>query len=377
MAVVRRWCAALLAWCGAAGAFGLPMSLDLAQLQPLQAAHAWPVSAPLPPPDGLRPCCAFGYDLNAEALGVPIPFYRLNNVVEADALGGHRYNDSLFGALASLAGLGSERNGLIYTRRGGFLDLAHVRDSADMTVYIFSHLYPRLGQAFRLDLGDELARRQLVFSAFTPPHEARERYTLAAYLAARLAFEVAAWHEVAQWYGYESIPGFSEGVSAFSPEDLYSNLLGTRLALTLILNGHTASLGQYSAALTTLLPQALCQLQAQPAILTRFQFDMLDGKWWDSRQAVPQKFLVLKRNYDTRDDRLPTSISGELTPPLRLMLPGQVHRYDLAKLAELRLLPGVSMKRLPVPPHYYTWRDFGHLAAFAQAQDTLQLSRKR
>ena len=335
------------------------------------------MSAPLPPPDGLRPCCAFGYDLNAEALGVPIPFYRLNNVVEADTLGRHRYNDSLFGALASLAGLGNEHNGVLYTRRGGFIDMAHVRDSADMTAYIFSHLYPRLGQAFQLNLGDELAQRHLVFNAFTPPEEAQERYTLAAYLAARLAFQVAAWHEIAQWYGYESIRGFSEGVSAFSPEDLYSNLLGTRLALNLILNGHLASLGQYDAAMMTLLPQALCQLQAQPAVLTRFQFDMLDGRWWDSRQAVPQKFLVLKRNYNTADDRLPTPVPGELAPPLRLMLPTRLYHYDLASLGELRLLTGSAMKRLPAPSRYYTWHDFDRLADFAREQDGVQLSRKR
>lgn len=74
-------------------------------------------------------------------------------MVEADTLGRHRYNDSLFGALASLAGLGNEHNGVLYTRRGGFIDMAHVRDSADMTAYIFSHLYPRLGQAFQLNLG--------------------------------------------------------------------------------------------------------------------------------------------------------------------------------------------------------------------------------
>ncbi|MGY0157378.1 DUF4056 domain-containing protein [Edwardsiella tarda] len=377
MGRLRGWCATLLLYCGTVGAFGLPMSLDLTQLQPQQAAHAWPVSAPLPPPDGLRPCCAFGYDLNAEALGVPIPFYRLNNVVEADTLGRHRYNDSLFGALASLAGLGNEHNGVLYTRRGGFIDMAHVRDSADMTAYIFSHLYPRLGQAFQLNLGDELAQRRLVFNAFTPPQEAQERYTLAAYLAARLAFHVAAWHEIAQWYGYESIRGFSEGVSAFSPEDLYSNLLGTRLALNLILNGHLASLGQYDAAMMTLLPQALCQLQAQPAVLTRFQFDMLDGRWWDSRQAVPQKFLVLKRNYNTADDRLPTPVPGELAPPLRLMLPTRLYHYDLASLGELRLLTGSAMKRLPAPSRYYTWRDFDRLASFARAQDGVQLSRKR
>ncbi|OWA85706.1 hypothetical protein BV377_29140, partial [Klebsiella pneumoniae] len=43
-------------------------------------------------------------------------------------------------------------------------------------------------------------------------------------LAGHLAFEIALWHEIAQWYGFQSVPGFSEEISAFSPEDLYSNL---------------------------------------------------------------------------------------------------------------------------------------------------------
>ncbi|PBD34343.1 hypothetical protein CK247_30710, partial [Klebsiella pneumoniae] len=32
---------------------------------------------------------------------------------------------------------------------------------------------------------------------------------------------IAQWHEIAQWYGFQSVPGFSEEISAFSPEDLW------------------------------------------------------------------------------------------------------------------------------------------------------------
>ena len=47
---------------------------------------AWPVAEPLSPPNGLRPCCAFGYNLKVQALGIPVPFYQLGNVVDADRL---------------------------------------------------------------------------------------------------------------------------------------------------------------------------------------------------------------------------------------------------------------------------------------------------
>ncbi|MGR7526615.1 DUF4056 domain-containing protein (plasmid) [Klebsiella aerogenes] len=38
-----------------------------------------------------------------------------------------------------------------------------------------------------------------------------------------------------QWYGFESVPGFSEVMSAFSPDDLYSKLLDVRTAINVIL----------------------------------------------------------------------------------------------------------------------------------------------
>jgi len=38
---------------------------------------------------------------------------------------------------------------------------------------------------------------------------------------------------------------------------------------------------------------------------------MLDGKWWNSKRRVPEKYLVLHRNYDVSGSRLPTSVPGE------------------------------------------------------------------
>ncbi|EKK5329135.1 DUF4056 domain-containing protein, partial [Salmonella enterica] len=315
--VVRVIFLALLFLAGSARA-ALPLTLYLSSLPMPVASEAWPTMPPQPLPKGLRPCCAFGYDLHAELLGLPVPFYQLNNVVTVDSLGHHQYNDHLYSGVANLIGLSGENNGIVYTLRGGFIDTAHVRDTADMTVYIFSQLLPKLGQAFTLNLGEELAERRLVFTAFTPPVDARERYTLAAWLSAHLAFQVAEWHEIAQWYGFESVRGFSEGVSAFSPEDLYSNLAGARLAASLIVGGQTKTQEMYNTAMETALRQALTQLAAQPTQITRFQFDMLDGRWWNSQRRVPEKYLVLHRNYQMGDDRLPTAIPGEIMPLLPL-----------------------------------------------------------
>src|SRR3546814_19176852 len=104
--------------------------------------------------------------------------------------------------------------------------------SSDLNaLFLFSQIWPRLGQHWSLDLGPELADRRIDFDAFDLPDSPADRYTLAAFLAAHLSFQLAAWHEIAQWYGYHTVPGFPERLSAFSPEDLYSNVLGARLGL--------------------------------------------------------------------------------------------------------------------------------------------------
>ncbi|EGC2705011.1 DUF4056 domain-containing protein [Salmonella enterica] len=366
--VVRVIFLALLFLTGSARA-ALPLTLYLSSLPMPAASEAWPTMPPQPLPKGLRPCCAFGYDLHAELLGLPVPFYQLNNVVTVDSLGHHQYNDHLYSGVANLIGLSGENNGIVYTLRGGFIDTAHVRDTADMTVYIFSQLLPKLGQAFTLNLGEELAERRLVFTAFTPPVDARERYTLAAWLSAHLAFQVAEWHEIAQWYGFESVRRFSEGVSAFSPEDLYSNLAGARLAASLIVGGQTKTQEMYNTAMETALRQALTQLAAQPTQITRFQFDMLDGRWWNSQRRVPEKYLVLHRNYQMGDDRLPTAIPGEIMPLLPLSLPHRWRGIQLSTLAQLQLWPSEDMAQLPPPAHYYSEKDFAALAEQARLQD--------
>ncbi|CDG20166.1 conserved protein of unknown function [Xenorhabdus poinarii G6] len=338
-----------------------------------QSQKNWEALPPIDPPEGLRACCAFGYNLKAQLGHIPIPFYTIDNIVEAETLGEHHYNDSVIAASTALLGISNEKVGLLYTRKGGFIDISHVRDTSDYTLYLFSHIHAQLGQAWTLTLNNELAARKIHFFAFTPPEDPIERYTLSAYLAAKLAFQLAAWHEIAQWYGYQSVPGFSESISAFSPEDLYSNLLGARLALTLILEGHASSVAQFSASMARILPMALHELGDFPKSATKAMFDRLDGLWWNSYQRIPEKFLVLRRNYATQDNRLPFMPSGEESVALRLSLPEHYQHFSLDKLAEFQLWPTHEMKHLPVPKPYWTVKDFKRLAEQAQCEDRRQM----
>lgn len=349
-------------------------NLPLAELvEPTAVARdSYSVAKPLPHPSSLRPCCAFGHDLRVRAFGIPVPLFRLNNVLDPTLLGHHGYNGGRRGFIGDLLGNDNEKLGILYTRRGGFIDVAHVRDSADYAMYLFSQIRPRLGTHWTLELGPELADRRIEFFATPLPDSLADRYTLAAQLAAYLSFQLAAWHELAQWHGFNSVPGFPEEVSALSPEDLYSNVLGARLGLIIELQGDASSRHRFSEALTRVLPQALRALESVSLEETRAMFDQLDGCWWDSRARVPDKFLVLYRSYDVSGQRLPLRPETETFPPLELSVPTHWNGVPLQTYAELRLYPRPGrMGRLPEPPArgWWTVGDFPKLAAGAARAD--------
>lgn len=344
------------------------------QLPATPAKHPWPVISPLPPPDGLRPCCAFGYNIRAKLLGIPVPFFRLNNVVDPDNTGKHHYNDSWKSTWTTLAGINSEHDGIIYTRRGGFIDLAHVRDTADNTLWLFSQIWPALGRATTIKMSDELGQRIIRLRQFSSPENTLARYNLSVSLAAYLAFQLAVWHEVAQWYGFESVPGYPETASAFSPEDLYSNLLGARMATDILNSGGGSSLLQYQHSMTRMLPQTLAQLQAVSPQVTRFHFDMLDGIWWNSHCRLPDKFLVRLRNYSVSHQRLP-SRPADTVPELWLTLPDHFDHRPLSQFARLEIWRGNHMANLPSPQLMYSDDDFAALAQKAAITDRRTLAK--
>src|SRR5271167_4001854 len=56
---------------------------------------------PLPVRVELRPCCAFGTDLQASLGPIPIPFFSIENITSVDGLGPHKYDSGAFSAQGS------------------------------------------------------------------------------------------------------------------------------------------------------------------------------------------------------------------------------------------------------------------------------------
>ncbi len=127
------------------------------------------------------------------------------------------------------------------------------------------------------------------------------------------------------------------------------NLLGARLAINVILSGHGGSLEDHNQAMDAALKQVLTRLLVATRGETEAMFQQIDGDWWNSHRRVPDKFLVLKRNYDLQENRLPTPVPFETMPPYRLTMPEQVGGFRLRDLGELQIYPGTICRRCRFP----------------------------
>jgi uncharacterized protein DUF4056 len=265
----------------------------------LISGSATPQIPTIAQPRRLRPCCAFGTDLHVKLGAVPVAGLSLANVIGADDLGPHEYDNGAISLEQSRPGgelISIEHNGLIYTCRGGFVDTAHLRDWADWTLYLSTVIARTLETGTTIELPDEGGQRRIVTQPLHPLRVAGYgSWPVAVPLAQWLAFQMSVWHEIATWYGWSST-FFSEQASAFSPEDLYSNMLGIKTAAVLIYGNQVTSEAAYNEGINGSIAGLLQLFGATPGDVGRLAMRSVDGVWWDSTTALPDKRLVLRRN---------------------------------------------------------------------------------
>lgn len=243
----------------------------------------------------LRPCCGFGSGLRVRLGKLAIPAFEIGNIRSADDIGRHTYDAGQRGADQMI---GSERNGLVYTCRGGFIDTAHVRDYADWTLYLATQLGRRLETGGVIELPDsEGGIRRFVLEPIDPELVAvLGRRSLTASLAVWAGFQLSIWHEIATWGGWASFDLFSERASAFSPEDLYSNMLGAKIAGAIISQGDDLSEVLFNRAVDVWFRQSLSFLESVDAQHGERAMAVVDGLWWDSSARLPDAGLVRRRS---------------------------------------------------------------------------------
>jgi hypothetical protein len=313
----------------------------------------------IPTRQHLRPCCAFGAQLGAQLGPIPIPGISIGNILDADELGYHYYDAGIL-LLGSRgdddAVVRSERNGLVYTCRGGFIDTAHVRDYADWTIFLGTNIARHLETGVTLQLPGEGATLQIVIHAADPARlDGIDRRRLAIPLPQWLAFQLSVWHEIATWYGWSTVAAFPERVSAFSPEDLYSNLVGTKIAGAVAAQRSARSEFLYNRSVDHWIAQILRYLEATPAAVGRDAMRSVDMAWWDSGRRLPDPRLVLRRNMDLGTEIRPwlapfdratealRAACPPALPPVVLANPDAVDGLQFRDQATLRIEVGAML----------------------------------
>ncbi len=239
----------------------------------------FPGTKNVPPPRIIRTCCSFGADVEMAGM----PFIKISDITSRDAIGNHVY-----------LGDKQEGNGIVYTKRGGFIDLGHLRDCADWTAYLYHQIVnKKIGDEFVLNLGNEAGNKTLIIREFNSdsipnPYE----------LASKIAYDLSLWHEIATWYGASYIPMVPERYSSFSPEDLYSNLLGTYLGKKALQSNLP-----YNEAMTFYIAEMLDSLQSVETYEeTYLAMDKVMNLWWTNEERLPNKRVLMRRYFDCNDN---------------------------------------------------------------------------
>jgi len=279
-----------------------------------------------------RTCCAFASNLplHLGSAHVPVIF---GIVTSAPALGPHSYG----GDAAS-----REANGILFTRRGGFIDTGHTREYADLTAHLIVQLRPLLARgegSLRLPPRDG----EVVVHVRSRVPEP-ELASTSALLARRIAFQISIWVEITQHYGHTVMRGAEEYFSSFTPEDLYSNLFGTELGAAAL-----ESPIPYDRALDDVLANRLRELEVTSSAEARRVLAALAGRWWRSGTPWPSPDIPIAHAFDIGPHVTPMLPPPDVTPPAAPMVldvpEADAAGAPLADLYRLEIVP--DLVKLP------------------------------
>ncbi len=208
---------------------------------------------------------------------------------EPDGLGNHSYR--LYSPF--------EKNGIVYTCNAGHIDVTHLRWSADYTRYFIIKIRETLvkkDEEFTFNISIERSRHKVRFSYpeywDNISHKNKEKIaeTIAFEVGPYLVFNATVWHEILTWFGVHFIGVEPEFNSSFSWEDIYSNLLGTKLAVEAIKD----TKHDYNKAMTLAIDRKLKELGVQPRSTAIYASEKMKGEWYTGYLLVD----MLRKNMD-------------------------------------------------------------------------------
>jgi hypothetical protein len=239
--------------------------------------------------------------------------------IDADALGRHNFR-SLIG----------EKDGIVYTARGGDIDIGHLRIAADNVYYLNHKVREHLANAdteftYKLNTDPSIFYVRIEYPADFKLLSDQQKQVVIDKVSLELAqyctWNMVQWHEVLTWFGYKSLGVLPEFASAFSWEDGYSNLLGTIVAARAI-GTEDPDVSQFNDNMTRELAIEIAHLGGTSAEFARDASEKMRGVWYEGNLHTD----MLLRNLDMG------FADGMVTPTL---IPG--------------VCPGAKPQRYPAP----------------------------
>ena len=204
----------------------------------------------------------------------------------------------------SLSTSPKEKVGFVYTCKGGFIDMGHLREAADRTHYAAGVVYETLLRSkkscsFKI-IEPSWYHLTICYPENWQDLSNQEKQSIARDMSIQygqyLGHVSLIWHEILTWYDYSSTGIFSENISSFSCEDSYSDVLGTCLGAKALLDPKES----YEEQMTKLIDETLEQLDVQPAAVARKAAKKVKGQWYDGGGYFFVK--MKKRNFDVGFD---------------------------------------------------------------------------
>lgn len=240
------------------------------------------------PPRIIRACCTFGYDMKLWG----VPFVSIDQVIGIDDFGEHHY-----------MGHKDEGIGTIYTNKGGFIDVGHLRDQIDWTRYLYTVIINSRGKGEVIfPLRKEAGRKTLYLNV-----PAEFNISDCILLAGKITYDFSLWHEIATWFGASTIPLIPEKFSSFSVEDVYSNLLGIHIGMKTL---HSEL--PFNQAATKIISSTLDSLDVVKTVEKTYDaYDAVNNKWYTNKKRIPSKKITLKRDTDVLKSSYPWIIADQ------------------------------------------------------------------
>jgi len=280
-----------------------------------------------------------------------LPFPGMLSLYEAadpDDLGVHRSGPTII----RLGVPGERERGTLYTRRAGFLDLCHLRESIDWTRYF----YVRVAEALReMDRGEpppwsfalrcfqsdiEIQILRPTWWADLPASERSDlREELSLRAAERLAVGITTWHEIATWFGYQTVPGVPEHWSAFTWDDTASHIIGANVGGRVLRDGAE----HWDCAVTVALAAHLQELEVVSTQEHARATAIVRDRWWKGWSPVHRDLDVgLAEGF-----KIPWIVEdlGHNAAVLSLPTLDDVRGRDLRGMIVLRITPSRGMMR--------------------------------